>query len=62
MSIALQLLLGGVMFGAALWAAGPAGVIATAAVLFALELWHDLRLYRNRDQRIAYRRWRRWTS
>lgn len=62
MSLALQLLMGGALFGAMLWAAGTTGVIVTASVLLALELWHDLGLYRNRDQRIAYRRWRRWDS
>jgi hypothetical protein len=46
MSVALQLLVGGFLFAAADWVAGPAGVAVLAAVLIVAELWHDLQLFR----------------
>ena len=65
MSLALQLLLGGVLFLVVQRLIGDQGVIVLAGVLLALELWHDLRLYRNRrgdrDHLIAYRRWHQWS-
>lgn len=57
--MALQLLMGGALFLAVQTVAGPGALVLLAAVLMALELTHDLRLYR-RDRRVAYRRWSRW--
>lgn len=48
MSIALQLLVGGALFLAALWAFGSTGIVVLGAVLVGLELLHDLHRYRRR--------------